>query len=106
MQAIANRLVSRFHSNIASSIAHLVVFSQEMPERIDKEWKLFREEVTLEDVLLDKEIVFPESSLRHDDANIFKNRDNKSSTIRTTQCKVNYLRARVVTLSNQLMDFS
>jgi uncharacterized protein YceH (UPF0502 family) len=48
VQAALNRLSARFGSSLADAAASLAVLAQDAPERLKREWELFREEVELE----------------------------------------------------------
>ena len=48
VQAAINRLSARLGSGLADAAAGLAVLAQDAPERLRREWDLFREEVELE----------------------------------------------------------
>jgi len=48
VQAAVNRLSARLGSGLADAAATLAVLAQDAPERLRREWDLFREEVELE----------------------------------------------------------
>lgn len=48
VQAALNRLSARLGSGLADAAAGLAVLAQDAPERLRREWDLFREEVELE----------------------------------------------------------
>ena len=48
VQAALNRLSARLGSGLAEAAAGLAVLAQDAPERLRREWDLFREEVELE----------------------------------------------------------
>jgi hypothetical protein len=48
VQAALNRLSARFGSGLVEAAAGLAVLAQDAPERLRREWELFREEVELE----------------------------------------------------------
>jgi uncharacterized protein YceH (UPF0502 family) len=48
VQAALNRLTARLGSGLAEAVAGLAVLAQDAPERLQREWDLFREEVELE----------------------------------------------------------
>ena len=48
VQAAINRLTARLGSGLAEAAAGLAVLAQDAPERLRREWDLFREEVELE----------------------------------------------------------
>jgi hypothetical protein len=48
VQAAMNRLTARLGSSLADAAAGLAVLAQDAPERLRREWDLFREEVELE----------------------------------------------------------
>ena len=48
VQAAINRLTARMGSSLADAAAGLAVLAQDAPERLRREWDLFREEVELE----------------------------------------------------------
>jgi len=48
VQAALNRLSARLGSGLVEAAAGLAVLAQDAPERLRREWELFREEVELE----------------------------------------------------------
>ena len=48
VQAAINRFTARLGSGLADAAAGLAVLAQDAPERLRREWDLFREEVELE----------------------------------------------------------
>lgn len=48
VQAALNRLSARLGSGLVDAAAGLAVLAQDAPERLRREWELFREEVELE----------------------------------------------------------
>ncbi len=90
LQATINRLSARLGSQLADRAADLALLAQDAPQRFQREWTLFWEEVELEAQRLD-----------HGDARPSGSRDD-SGADSDPQEQIDALRAKVATLARNL----
>ena len=93
VQAAINRLSARLGSGLADAAASLAVLAQDAPERLRREWDLFREEVELE-----------AQRLQHPDQAPAPDTDSSSPQVANLdpQDQIDALRATVARLSRRL----
>ncbi len=90
LQATINRLGARLGSQLADRAADFALLAQDAPQRLQREWSLFWEEVEQEAERLD-----------HGDTTASPGRD-QSPTAADPQEQIDALRARVATLAHKL----
>jgi uncharacterized protein YceH (UPF0502 family) len=89
-QATINRLGARLGSQLADRAADFAVFAQDAPQRLQREWSLFWEEVEMEAQRID-----------HGDSSTAESRE-AAHTQTDPQDQIDALRARVATLARKL----
>jgi hypothetical protein len=95
VQAALNRLAARLGGGLADAAAGLAVLAQEAPERLQREWDLFREEVELEARRLDH----PEA-----DAHGVVAEPDTAPPSADPQQQIDSLRAQVAQVARRLED--
>ena len=106
VQAAINRLSARLGSGLADAAAGLAVLAQDAPERLRREWDLFREEVELEAQRLEH----PDDAPAAGGAWTATDRGTDSTTAAASaanldpQDQIDALRATVARLARRLED--
>ncbi|MEB3318782.1 MAG: hypothetical protein VKO39_11665 [Cyanobacteriota bacterium] len=90
LQATINRLSARLGSQLADRAADFALFAQDAPQRLQREWTLFWQEVELEARRLD-----------HDDPSPPGSKDEAHAQP-DPQEQIDALRAKVASLARQL----
>ena len=94
LKATLNRLRARIGQNLINSAVELAVIAKEAPEKLQKEWELFQEEVIEEANQLGKESKEEEVSESN-----FKSQNHG---IEKSQQKIDEIRAKVADLSERV----
>ncbi len=93
LQATLNRLTARLGQKLVDAAAKLAVISQETPEKLQKEWDLFQEEVIAEADRLKTE------SREDKGKESFKTQHSKDEQ---EQEKIDKLRAKIADLNKKI----
>ena len=93
LQATLNRLTARLGQKLVDAAAKLAVISQETPEKLQKEWDLFQEEVIAEADRLKTE---------SHEGQVKKNFKTQHSKNEQEQEKIDKLRAKIADLNKKI----
>ena len=93
LQATLNRLGARIGQKLIKTAVELAVVAQEAPEKLQKEWELFQDEVIAEADQLENE-----SKEEVSDENI----NSQDYEIEKPQQKIDQIRAKVADLSSKI----
>ena len=92
LQATINRLKERLTNKLVNSADEIALFAKDAPEKIKKEWAIFKEEVITEADQLDKK------------ANEEVKKQETSYTTKSPQEKIELIRTKVASLNNKLEE--
>lgn len=104
LKATVSRLAARLGHGLAEAAAEMAVLAQDAPERLQREWDLFQEEVQAEAARLERESGEEQqaSPSQASTAAVVDSPSQNSVAVETPQQQIDRLRAKVADLNTRL----